>query len=123
MDGDWARGVEKGTGILRRQLIYVQVHQDHFVACVVAGDKSIRRECNALGNRAGPVRNFSILQGHIEAMIWWRCSSRGRPTVHSNSSRFAARPHSCSVSVGSLLRADTLVIEARFMSSFRPVGT
>ncbi|HID8536271.1 hypothetical protein [Stenotrophomonas sp. CC120223-11] len=55
--------------IFRRQLIYVQVHQDHFVAPVVGGDRTIRRQCHALGNRAGPIKDFSILQPQLKAIF------------------------------------------------------
>lgn len=51
----------------RRQLIYVQVHQDHFIARVVGGDRTIRRQCHALGNRVGPIKDFSILQSQLKA--------------------------------------------------------
>ncbi len=51
-------GVEKGMRIFRRQLIYAQVHQDH--ARLVGGDRTIRRQCHTLGNRAGPIKDFSV---------------------------------------------------------------
>ncbi len=55
--------------IFRRQLIYVQVHQDHFIARVVGGGRTIRCQCHALGNRAGPIKDFSILQPQLKAIF------------------------------------------------------
>lgn len=55
--------------IFRRQLIYVQVHQDHFIARLVGGDRTIRRQCHALGNRAGSIKDFSILRPQIKAIF------------------------------------------------------
>ncbi len=59
----------QGMKILRRQLIYVQVHRDHFVARVVGGDRTLRRQCHALGNGTGPVRDFSTLQPQLKAIF------------------------------------------------------
>jgi len=58
-----------GMKIFRRQLIYVRVHQDHFIARVVGGDRTIRRQCHALGNRAGPIKDFSTLQPQLKAIF------------------------------------------------------
>ncbi|MRI41207.1 hypothetical protein D5301_02985 [Stenotrophomonas sp. MH181796] len=55
--------------IFRCQLIYVQVHQDHFIARVVGGDRTIRRQCHALDNRAGPIKDFSTLQPQLKAIF------------------------------------------------------
>ena len=55
--------------IFRRQLIYVQVHQDHFIARLVGGDRTIRRQCHALGNHAGPINDFSTLQPQLKAIF------------------------------------------------------
>lgn len=55
--------------IFRRQLIYVQVHQDHFIARVACGDRTIRRQCHALGNRAGPIKDFSTLRPQLKAIF------------------------------------------------------
>ncbi|UQA70268.1 hypothetical protein K1516_20450 [Stenotrophomonas maltophilia] len=55
--------------ILRRQLIYVQVHQDHFIARVVGGDRTIRRKCHALANRAGAIKDFSILRAQLKEIF------------------------------------------------------
>lgn len=55
--------------IFRRQLIYVQVHQDHFIARAVGGERTIRRQCHALGNRAGPIRNFSTIRSQLKAIF------------------------------------------------------
>lgn len=52
--------------IFRRQLIYVQVHQDHFIARVVGGDRAICRQCHALGNRAGPIKDFSVFRPQLK---------------------------------------------------------
>ena len=48
--------------LLRRQLIYVQAHQDHFTARVVGGDRTIRRQCHSLANRSSPIKDFSRIQ-------------------------------------------------------------
>ena len=55
--------------IFRRRLIYVQVHQDHFIARVVGGDRTIRRQCHALGNRTGPIKDFSALQPQLKVIF------------------------------------------------------
>ncbi len=55
--------------IFRRQLIYVRVHQDHFIARVVGGDRTIRRQCHALGNRAGPIKDFSSIRPLLKAIF------------------------------------------------------
>ena len=55
--------------IFRRQLIYVQVCQDHFIARVVGGDRTIRHQCHALGNRGGPIKDFSSLQPQLKAIF------------------------------------------------------
>lgn len=55
--------------IFRRQLIYVQVHQDHFIARAVGGDRTIRRQCHALGNRAGSIRNFSTIRSQLKEIF------------------------------------------------------
>ena len=55
--------------IFRRQLMYVQVHQDHFIARAVGGDRTIRRQCHALGNRAGPIRNFSTIRSQLKEIF------------------------------------------------------
>lgn len=62
-------GAEKGMKIFRRQLIYVQVHQDHFMARVVGGDRTIRRQCHALGNRAGAIKDFTTLGPQLKAIF------------------------------------------------------
>ncbi|WP_411851516.1 hypothetical protein ACLB90_02755 [Stenotrophomonas sp. LGBM10] len=56
-------------GIFQRQLIYVQVHQDHFIARAVGGDRTIRRQCHSLGNGAGPVRDFSRIRSQLKAIF------------------------------------------------------
>jgi len=55
--------------IFRRQLIYVRVHQDHFIARVVGGDRSIRRQCHALGNCVGPIKDFSTHRPQLEEIF------------------------------------------------------
>ncbi|WP_329847077.1 hypothetical protein [Stenotrophomonas sepilia] len=55
--------------IFRRQLIYVQVHQDHFTARLVGGDRTIRRQCHALGNRAGLIKDFSNIRPLLKAIF------------------------------------------------------
>ncbi|MEM1487710.1 hypothetical protein SH041_06375 [Stenotrophomonas geniculata] len=55
--------------IFRRQLIYVRVHQDHFIARVAGGDRTIRRQCHALGNRAGPIKDFSSIRPLLKAIF------------------------------------------------------
>lgn len=55
--------------IFRRQLIYVQVHQDHFIARVVGGDRTIRRQCHALGNRAGAIKDFSVFRPVLKELF------------------------------------------------------
>lgn len=58
-----------GMKIFRRQLIYVQVHQDHFIARVVGGDRTIRRQCHALGNRAGAIRDISTIRPKLKEVF------------------------------------------------------
>lgn len=58
-----------GMKIFRRQLIYVQVHQDHFIARAVGGDRTVRRQCHALGNRAGAIRDFSTIQPKLKEVF------------------------------------------------------
>ncbi|WP_089237477.1 MULTISPECIES: hypothetical protein [Stenotrophomonas] len=55
--------------IFRRQLFYVQVRQDHFIARVVGGDRTIRRQCHALGNRAGAIRDFSTIRPKLKEVF------------------------------------------------------
>lgn len=55
--------------IFRRQLMHVQVHQDHFIARAVGGDRTICRQCHALGNRAGPIRNFSTIRSQLKEIF------------------------------------------------------
>ncbi|HGP0657813.1 TPA: hypothetical protein ACKP0Q_003047 [Stenotrophomonas maltophilia] len=54
-------------------MFYVQVHQDHFIARslarLVGGDRTIRRQCHALGNRAGPVRDFSTIRPKLKELF------------------------------------------------------
>lgn len=62
-------GVGQGMRMFRRQLFYVQVHQDHFNARAVGGDRAIRRQCNSLGNRAGPTRDFYAIRAQLKAIF------------------------------------------------------
>ena len=55
--------------LFRRQLIYVQVHQDHFLARSVGDGRTIRRQCHALGNRAGEIKNFSTIQPQLRSVF------------------------------------------------------
>lgn len=55
--------------MFRRQLFYVQVHQDYFVARLVGGDRTIRRQCYVVGNRAGPVRDFSTIRPVLKELF------------------------------------------------------
>ncbi|QGL65299.1 hypothetical protein FEO87_19390 [Stenotrophomonas maltophilia] len=55
--------------IYRRQLIYIQVRQDYFIARVVGGDRTIRRQCHALGNRAGAIRGFSTIRPKLKQVF------------------------------------------------------
>lgn len=59
----------QGMKMFRRQLIYVQVHQDHFVARLVGGDRTIRRQCHALGHRAGPITDFSAFRPKLKELF------------------------------------------------------
>ena len=54
-------------GIFRRRLIYVQVHQDHFLVRVVGEGRTIRRQCHALADRAGAPRDFSAIRRQLKA--------------------------------------------------------
>ncbi|WP_312320451.1 hypothetical protein [Stenotrophomonas sp.] len=63
------RDVGHGMRIFRRQLIYVRVYQDHFIARAVGGDRSIRRQCHALGNRRGPIKDFSTIRDQLKAIV------------------------------------------------------
>lgn len=58
-----------GMKIFRRQLFYVQVHQDHFIARVVGGDRTIRRQCHELGNRAGAIRDLSSIRPKLKEVF------------------------------------------------------
>lgn len=62
-------GVGQGMRMFRRQLFYVQVHQDHFVARAVGGDRAIRRQCYALGDRSGPTREFSAIRVELKEIF------------------------------------------------------
>lgn len=55
--------------IFRRQLIYVQVQQDHFTARSVGGGRTIRRQCHALGKHAGSVRDVSAIRLQLKAIF------------------------------------------------------
>jgi hypothetical protein len=39
-------------------VLYIQVYPDHFSARVVGGDRSIRKDCNALDNTRGELSDF-----------------------------------------------------------------
>lgn len=54
-------------GIFSRRLIYVQVHQDHFLVRVVGEGRTIRRQCHALADRAGAPRDFSAIALQLKA--------------------------------------------------------
>ncbi|WP_422506034.1 hypothetical protein [Stenotrophomonas sp. GZD-301] len=45
------------------------MHSDHFIARAVGGDRTIRRQCHALGNGAGPVRDFSPIRSQLKAIF------------------------------------------------------
>ena len=62
-------GVGQGMRMFRRQLFYVQVHQDHFTARAVGGDRAIHRQCYALGNRAGLTKEFSAIRVELKAIF------------------------------------------------------
>ncbi len=55
--------------VFRRQLIYVQVHQHHLIARAVGGGRAIRRDCHALGNHAGPIRDFSTIRLQLKGVF------------------------------------------------------
>ncbi|MEE7546633.1 hypothetical protein HF319_05935 [Xanthomonas sp. Kuri4-1] len=55
--------------VFRRQLIYVQVRQDHFIARAVGVDRTIRRQCHALGKRAGAVKDASAIRLQLKAIF------------------------------------------------------
>jgi hypothetical protein len=52
-----------------RRIIYVQVHQDHFLARIVGGDKTIRRQCYALGNKKRPVSDFDKIRSCLKLLF------------------------------------------------------
>ena len=54
---------------LKRKILYIQVHQDHFVARVVGGDRTIRRQCHALGNEQHPVTDFGKIRACLRPLI------------------------------------------------------
>lgn len=55
--------------LFQRRLIYVRVYQDHFIARAVGGEITIRRQCHALGNRRGPVRDFAPIRSKIKEIV------------------------------------------------------
>jgi len=44
--------------LFHRPVIYIQVYPDHFLARVVGGEKTIRRDCPSLDNRRGELKDF-----------------------------------------------------------------
>ena len=54
---------------LTRPIIYVQVHQDHFLARVVGDDRTIRRQCHALRNTDRPLSDFDKVRSCLESLF------------------------------------------------------
>ena len=52
-----------------RRIIYVQVHQDHFLARIVGSDTTIRRQCHALGNVSRPVSDFGKINSCLKPLF------------------------------------------------------
>ena len=55
--------------IFRRRLIYVQVHQDHFIARVIGVGPTIRRQCYALNNKNRPIGNFDQIRLSLKSIF------------------------------------------------------
>ena len=54
---------------LSRKILYIQVHQDHFLARVVGDDRTIRRQCLALGNGQNPVTDFGKIRACLRPLV------------------------------------------------------
>ena len=54
---------------LKRKIIYIQAHQDHFLARVVGGDRTIRRQCHALDNTQSPITDFEKVRTCLQPLI------------------------------------------------------
>lgn len=55
--------------LLERKILYIQVHQDHFLARVSGGDRTIMRRCHALGNRRHPVTDFEKIRHCLKGLV------------------------------------------------------
>jgi hypothetical protein len=56
-------------GFWDRPIIYIQVYPDHLMARALGGERSIRRDCHALDNRRGPVKDFSPIRLLLKEMV------------------------------------------------------
>lgn len=52
-----------------RRFIYIQVHPDHFIARVAGEGRSIRRDCLALDNRRGELKDFSRIRASLRSIV------------------------------------------------------
>ena len=52
-----------------RRILYIQAHQDHFLARVLGGERTIRRQCHALGNEQHPVTDFGKIRDCLKPLI------------------------------------------------------
>jgi len=52
-----------------RPLIYIQVHPDHFTARVVGEGRTIRRDCHALDNRRGELKDLSRVRATLRSIV------------------------------------------------------
>ena len=57
------------TQVFRRRIIYIQVFPDHFAARVVNEELRARRDCHALDNRRGELKDFSRIRQTLKALV------------------------------------------------------
>jgi len=55
--------------LFRRPLIYIQVYPDHFTGSVVGEGRTIRRDCHALDNRRGELKDFTRIRQTLRSLV------------------------------------------------------
>jgi hypothetical protein len=55
--------------VLRKRILYIHVYPDHFFGRVVGEDKRARRDCHALDNRRGELKDFTRIRETLRSLV------------------------------------------------------
>ena len=55
--------------MFRRRILYIQVFPDHFAGRVLNEDRGVRRDCHALDNRRGELKDFTRVRKALKSLV------------------------------------------------------